>query len=124
MSTRLFTGDPSATCRQRTRQVAISRGWSNLAVQRHGRLQRDEWSLVTNVFCECLVQLPGLSFAKALVDLNAGGAQFREPAARDERIRIVHGGEHLFHAGSDDRISAGRCASHMNTGLETDVESA
>src|SRR5438477_11703049 len=54
--------------------------------------------------------------------VDPGFAQGGESAAGDERIRILHGGDHVLHAGGGERFDAGGRPSMVRARLEIDVQ--
>ena len=103
-------GDPP--CRRVGSAMAPSADSASLSVT-HGRSPR------------CAIEERRIELARRLaldadVDLDSGGAQPFDTAARD-RARIAHRDDHARDAGRDDRIGARRRFAVMRARLERDV---
>src|SRR5262249_1662771 len=125
MSARNFTRNISASpigCSKRRRVTRFS-GWRrDLAVERHGGLQRNERYTLPNEFGESFVQLLCFLVQAAGNDFDAGCPQAFEPFASHLRIWVLHRGHNSVDSGCDHSVSARRCASLVRAWFQIDVE--
>ena len=78
----------------------------DFAVKRHGGLQCDQRSAMANVFGEGLVQCSRFFFKYAGGDADPGATKLGKALSADQRIRILHAGDHAGDSGGDQRIGA------------------
>src|SRR5581483_10500458 len=119
MGASLRTGDPSAGGIAQAHFVA---GWrvrrSDLAVQRHARLESYQRRSMDNVLGKRFVQSARFCFQQPNMNFDSGSAQPLESFARNGRIGILHRGIDTRYAGSDHGVRAWPAASGMRAGFE------
>src|SRR3990172_4044338 len=107
----LFAGDPL--------RVTGPRG--ELAVQAHRGLEDDQRFPGPNVFEVRLIQSNGLFLEQAHLDRDPGLSKSLHATACYGRVRVVRGGDHLYHSGLNQGVGARRSPPVMGTRLEGDT---
>ena len=111
-------GDPA-------RLISIARARQHeAAVERQRGLQRNQRTPLANPPGERLVQATrfgACAGSATAIDLNSGGAQFLQSAARNSGIGIDHGGDDARDACGNQRARAGARASRVAARFEIDV---
>src|SRR5664279_2096021 len=125
MRARHLARDPAAARGQRAHRAgldAIARRRSDLAVQRHRCLQRDEGSLVPDVLGKRFIQLTRLRFVESFVNFDSGSLKPRNTASRDYGIRVAHRNHDLLNAGSNNGVGARPGSTYMRAWLQVQVK--
>ena len=100
---------------------ALGCGWGQFAVDRERGLEGNEGAAGLDEVGEGVVEVAGRLLEDADGDVDAGGAEFGDALAADERVGIDGGDDAAGDFGGDEGVGAGAGAAVMAAGLEGDV---
>src|SRR6185312_11059821 len=127
VSASLCAGNPAARgagCSKSRRVKGITGGRSDLAVERHAGLQRDQRQATQYVASKSFIEPASFSFEQAGFDHNSGCSQLFEPFSRHFGIWIRHGRDHTLNACCNERITTRRRAALMAMWFTVEIDGA
>src|ERR1051326_210199 len=124
VSASFLAGNPAAggTGHTQGRWIeGISRRRCNFAIQRHARLQCDQWQAGKNMASERFIDPARFCFEQAGLDNNSDCAKLFESLSCNFRIWINHGRNYTLNACSNQHIGARRRAPLMAMRFKVEI---